>query len=337
MRGDNEIIELSKEFVRLRFTQMRGVNIALFEYDYDMTWMSFFLDADGRVYSRYGSRNSVSADSHNTAAGLRNTMREVLAVQRVESAKPRPTYQPPTQRPADIPAYNKMFGGSCGRCHMLNEAKWEQQRLDGTMKQGAFFFYPLPENIGIKLDLTKGNRVKEIVKDSFADKAGLKANDTIRSANGTRVLTTADMQYALDKLEPNGKLIVEALRDDRPVRAVLELSGNWRASDVSWRKSVRVRAFQNNFTRYLAALSDAEKGQLGIERGHLAYRLTESKGEAQDAGLLKNDIVLAFDGQRALAMRNPHYYPLIEHKAGDTMDVTVLRDGKERTLTLRIP
>src|SRR5207244_9574272 len=117
-------------------------------------------------------RNSTSADSHNTAAGLLNTMREVLALHKEESAKPLPPYQPPKKRPEDIPAYNKLYGGSCGRCHMLNEAKWEQQRLDGTMKLGAFFLYPLPDNVGIKLDLIKGNQVVEVVKDSFAEKAG---------------------------------------------------------------------------------------------------------------------------------------------------------------------
>ena len=51
MRGDKEIIELCKDFVLLRMTYLRGVNIAIFEYDYDMTWMSFFLDADARCSS----------------------------------------------------------------------------------------------------------------------------------------------------------------------------------------------------------------------------------------------------------------------------------------------
>src|SRR5436190_12324443 len=131
-------------------TYMRDVNIALFEYDYDMTWMSFFLDADARIYTRYGSRDHSASDSHNTSAGLRHTMKEVLALHEEESVLPREPYTPPKLKPADIPAYKKMYAGSCGRCHMLNEAKWEQQRQDGTMKAGAFFFYPLPENIGIK-------------------------------------------------------------------------------------------------------------------------------------------------------------------------------------------
>jgi serine protease Do len=293
VRGDNAILELCKEFVLLRMTQMRGVNIALFEYDYDMTWMSFFLDADSRIYSRYGSRDSTASDSHNTPGGLLNTMREVLALHKEASAKPKPAHVPPkAMRPSDIPAYQKMYANACGRCHMLNEAKWEQLRMDGTMKQGAFFLYPLPENVGIKLDLTKGNRIKEIVKGSFADNSGLKPHDTIRFANDIRVLTTADMQYVLDKLEPDSKLTLAVERDGKAFKAVLELSGNWRASDVSWRKSVRIRSFHNNFIRNLASLTADEKDRLGINRANIAYRLTDSKAEVQEAGLLKTPACL---------------------------------------------
>ena len=337
MRSDKQIVELCSDFVLLRLTYLRGANIAIFDYDYDLTWMSFFLDADGRVISRYGSRSSASADSHNTSAGLLNTMREVLAVHKEESAKPKTTYVMPKQQPSDIPAYNRMYGNSCGRCHMLNEAKWEQQRADGTMKPGAFFLFPLPENIGITLDLTRGNQIKAIKPDSFAQKANLKVNDTIRFANGVRILTCADMQHVLNKLEPESTLTLEIERKGRPLKALVELSGDWRASDVSWRKSIRMRAFNNNFTRHLVALPATEKDRLGIDREQIAYRLTDSKGEVQEAGLMKNDVIVAMDGKRLIPYRVPHYYPFIDHKSGDMMEVTVLRDGKERTLSLRVP
>ena len=35
---------------------MNHVDLARFEFDYDTTWTSFFLDADLNVYSRYGGR-----------------------------------------------------------------------------------------------------------------------------------------------------------------------------------------------------------------------------------------------------------------------------------------
>jgi serine protease Do len=318
-------------------THMRGVNIGLFEFDYDMTWMAFFLDADGRVITRFGSRDHTASDSHNTPAGLLNTMHEVLDVHKEEATKPKAPYTMPKQYPNDIPAYNRIYGNTCGRCHMVNEAKWEQQRADGAMKPGAFYLYPLPETVGIKLDLVKGNKVKEVRPDTFAAKAGMRVGDIIKSANGQRVMTCADMQYVLNKLDANSKLTLQVERKSRTVEVELELKGDWRASDVSWRKSVRIRSNQNAFTRNLLALQPAEKNGLGIDKEKIAFRLNDSQGEAKTAGLMKGDIIVAFDGKRQLSLRVPQYYPLIEHAAGATMQVTVLRDGKEMTLPLRIP
>ena len=75
----------------------------------------------------------------------------------------------PQKTLGDIPAYNRMYGNSCGRCHMANEAIWEQKRADGKLQPGAFFLYPLPENLGIKLDLAKTNQIKAILPKSIAE------------------------------------------------------------------------------------------------------------------------------------------------------------------------
>jgi hypothetical protein len=338
VRGDKNIVKMSEQFVLLRLTYMRGVNIGLFAYDYDMTWMSFFLDAEGRIYSRYGSRDSTSPDSHNSAAGLIHTMEEVLRVHKEETAKERPAYQlPPALRPEDLPAMRALgYAGSCGRCHMLNESLATQQRKDG--KKGASWFYPLPDTIGIKLDRTKGNEVVEIAAGSFADKAGLKAGDVLRSANETRLITIADFQSVLNGLEPRSRLTLALERAGKPVTAVLELDGDWRRADVSWRKSVRIRAtVGGNLSRFLTPLSEGDKKNVGIPGQDIAFRLAESKGEADAAGLRKGDIILAFDGKRQLPYRHPQYYWYIEHASGDKMEVTYLRDGKEATTTVVLP
>jgi hypothetical protein len=337
VRSDREIVELCKDFVLLRMTYLRGVNIGLFEYDYDQTWMSFFLDPDGRVISRYGSRDSTSADSHNTSEGLRNAMREALSAAKEDAVKKLPPYAMPQKTLADIPAYNRMYAGSCGRCHMANEAIYEQKRADGTLKPGAFFLYPLPENIGIKLDLAKTNKIKAILPNSIAEKHDLRVGDSIRRANGQRIITTADMQYVLDKLDSPGKLTLDLDRKGKAVQVEMELTGNWRASDVSWRKSIRMRSSQNAFTRNLFPLRLVEKDELGIPRERLGFRLNDSMGDVQKAGFQKGDVVVAFDGKREFPYRNPQYYSFMEHASGDLMDVTVLRNGKEETIKLRVP
>jgi len=33
---------------------MNGVNIHLFQFERDLTWMAFFMDANDRFYARYG-------------------------------------------------------------------------------------------------------------------------------------------------------------------------------------------------------------------------------------------------------------------------------------------
>src|SRR5262245_21722907 len=112
--------------------------------------MSFFLNAHDRIYSRYGSRVSTSAPNHNSPDGLLHTLKEVLRVHKEESAKEKPEFDMPTTRPEDIPMFRIIgYTGSCGRCHMVNEALATEKRKAG--QRGASWFYPLPDNVGIKL------------------------------------------------------------------------------------------------------------------------------------------------------------------------------------------
>ena len=59
---------------------MRGVDLAAVRFDYDLTWAAFVMDADGRVYARYGSRESTNAEDHLSLAGLKHTLGAVIFV-----------------------------------------------------------------------------------------------------------------------------------------------------------------------------------------------------------------------------------------------------------------
>ena len=331
-------MKLSDSFVRLRITLLRGVNIGLFAYDYDQTWMSFFLDADARIYSRYGCRDASSADSFNSAEGLLHTMRQVLAVHKEASGQEKPPHQlPPPVRPADLPELQALgYGGSCVRCHMVNEALLARKRKEG--KPDALWLYPLPDNVGIQLDPKEGNLVRGILADSFAGKAELQAGDRIRTANGTRVLTMADLQFVLNGLEARSKLALEIERDGKPLQAELDLDGDWRRSDVTWRKSIRImtnRALP--FTSVLAPLPPADRAKHKIEPDNLALRVIFATPQVQQAGFRKDDIVVAFDGKRKLPYQKPQLFFYLDHKSGDKVEVTLLRDNKEETVTVVVP
>ena len=53
---------------------MRDVNLAKYQFDYDLTWAGLFVSPDGRVLGRYGGRDAESADDKVSLKGLRYAM-----------------------------------------------------------------------------------------------------------------------------------------------------------------------------------------------------------------------------------------------------------------------
>src|SRR5688572_22764424 len=108
VRRDEEIGKLSEQFVCVRMQSMNGVNLNLFQFERDLTWMSFFMDANDRFYARYGGREDSGAESHLTQKSLLRTMNEVLDLHR--KGQPREGAVPPAPRtPEDIPTMTPMI------------------------------------------------------------------------------------------------------------------------------------------------------------------------------------------------------------------------------------
>jgi len=45
------------KFVCVRLVQANAMDLALFQFDYDLTFVVFFMNADKTIYGRYGSRS----------------------------------------------------------------------------------------------------------------------------------------------------------------------------------------------------------------------------------------------------------------------------------------
>src|SRR5438309_6210507 len=61
---------------------MKGVDLNRFPFDYDLTFTAFMMDSEGRIYSRFGSRDAKSATDRMSIAGLKHAMRQVLELYR---------------------------------------------------------------------------------------------------------------------------------------------------------------------------------------------------------------------------------------------------------------
>ena len=64
---------------------------------------------------------------------------------------------------------------------------------DGRFRKSMLFQYPLPENIGITLDVDRNNVVKAVLAGSPAEKAGLRVGDAVLAVAGGKPSSLADL------------------------------------------------------------------------------------------------------------------------------------------------
>jgi serine protease Do len=78
----------------------------------------------------------------------------------------------------------------------------------------------------------------------------------------------------------------------------------------------------------------AEEEGLRVEQGALVREVMPD-GPAEEAGLREGDIVTAVDGQ-AVDDDHPLDELIREHEVGDQVELTVLREGRELSLTVEL-
>ena len=71
-----------------------------------------------------------------------------------------------------------------------------------------------------------------------------------------------------------------------------------------------------------------------VEQGYLIEQVAEG-GPAEEAGLLAGDILVAVDGTRVAGMTTDQGKELVQGKAGTKVELTVLREGEEKSFTVK--
>lgn len=211
---------------------MHDVNLNVFDFDYDLTWWAFLIDANERVYSRFGGTGDGNSESRLSVAALKHTMRLVLQEHnRGRNDLP----PPPTQvvRPVDL------FGqkGKCMHCHHVNENFYKREK-PRAYELDKLRFLPIPEDIGLTLNMDAGNGVAKVATGSPAEKAGLLPGDILRKVGGIKTLSQGDVMWALKSAPNQGRLPVLFVRKGQDREVVVELPAGWKKPDLSWRRSV---------------------------------------------------------------------------------------------------
>jgi hypothetical protein len=322
--------------VLARIVNMRGVNLNVFTFDYDLTWAAFFLNADETVYGRYGGRGAAAADEYLSLAGLKYAMREALAAHR-RGAKGEPSLPGPARRVEEYSAAARLRPKTCIHCHQVYDFRRQEKRAAGSWARDEVWVYPEPANVGLTLEVGQQNKVRAVAAMSAAARAGLRAGDTLRTFGGLRVASFADVQHALHRAAESGKLAVTWQRGGQEHAADLELAEGWRQTDISWRASMW--GLQPPACVYGTDLTEEEKRARGLSAKALAFRQgTFVPPAAARAGIRANDVILGVDDRPLeMSMRQFNAYVRMTYKVGDRVTLNVLRDGKRLRVPLTLP
>jgi hypothetical protein len=107
---------------------MRGVDLAIFDFDYDMQWFAMMLTPNGAALGRFGGRDADTPAKYQTLAGLRHSLNAALKTFRNAKAIPghamekgEKARQRKPMRAEDFPAAAKLPDNACIHCHHVNE------------------------------------------------------------------------------------------------------------------------------------------------------------------------------------------------------------------------
>lgn len=313
--------------------RIAGADLRLFEFDYDLTWYCFFLNADETVYGRYGGRDASDPHDRISLKGLRYAMDRALAA---HQAPPKPVARPGQPVRAEDFAAAKRAHNGCIHCHNVKEYRRADLQAKGLWDRDELWVYPLPENVGITLDVDVGDRVTAVRPGSPAGKAGLKPGDRLRTLAGRPVASFADASYALHKSPAQGMIPITWDRDGRGHAAELALAAGWRKTNLTWRPSMLDLLPALPFSG--DDLTAAEKKALGLAPGRAAIRQDKHVHSTLKAvGVRPGDVVIGFDG-RAVDGELGDLLGSVRRNylVGDTVTVNILREGKPVALQLRL-
>ena len=323
-KNNHRIIKLAQEkFVAVRQVEMKGVDLSQFQFDYDLNWAAMFINADGTVYARYGTQSAMGADAYNSVESLEKTMRRVLALHNGYPAnqatlagklgKPKP-YKTALQMPG-MKHRTKLAGGTarnnCVHCHNIHDAEHEQLRAAGRQNHDALWRYPLPDNLGLRIDPGDGRSVSAVQAGFAAAEAGLQTGDVLTHADGQSLTSIADLQWVLHNL-PNtsANVTLKATRGDRSIEKKLAMNAGWKKTDISWRGSLW--SIKPVLATWCAPMKENRVKSLRLAKGvkPLEVRwINTDRPEgrnAKRAGLQKGDIIIGMEGN-PLRISSEHF------------------------------
>ncbi|QEL17192.1 Trx7/PDZ domain-containing (seleno)protein [Limnoglobus roseus] len=348
---------LLDKFVRVRIVSTNGLDLNLFQYDYDQSFAVFLLNADGTIYGRFGTRShrkewvgDVSIPGLSKALqgaldlhGRHANVKGALAAKR----GPEPLFPTPEVFPTLKAKYGPTLNyernvvQSCIHCHQVGDAIRDAYRAKGPIPEEVLLPYPHPKAQGLIFDPKEKATVLRVDADSAAAAAGFQAGDEIVAMNDQPLLSLADVQWVLHHTPAKGgKVKAELRRGGKPLTIVWELPAGWRQrDDISWRSGAWSLRRMTTGGMLLEPLTVEERAKASVKDG-MALRAQHvgqfgPHAAAKAAGFQVGDVIVSYDGKADLPRETDVLvYGATAHKVSDKVPVKFLRNGKAMELSL---
>lgn len=348
-RRDESIRHLLDQFVTVRIVQANALDLTLFDFDFDLTFAVFFLNADKTIYGRFGTRSDREAVRDISMEGFRRALegalglhadypknRAALAGKRATRMRVRqPERFPSLKKYGKSLDYDGAVAKSCMHCHQVRAAARAVLReARKPMPDEVLFPWPMPDAVGLSLDPKECATVARAA--GVAEKAGFRAGDRILSLAGQPLLSIADVQWVLDTAGAPARIPAVVERKGERVELTLPLEKDWRrGSDISWRTTtwdLRRMAFGG---MVLEPAPGADGKSLRLRVKHVGRY--GQHAVAMRAGVRKGDIVVGFAGWTDPMTESELLARVLTKKpAGTRVDVALLRDGKRIETRIRL-
>ena len=124
-------MDAAQGWVPVRITNLAGVNLSMFRFDYDLTFAVLLMHEDGTIYHTFAGRDWTDPNSHLSMDGLCKLLRRTLVEHAVHQADPKP---PKLRAPFTIEQFPSMARRirqgkrpECMHCHMVYGARHGRQ------------------------------------------------------------------------------------------------------------------------------------------------------------------------------------------------------------------
>jgi serine protease DegQ len=235
-----------------------------------------------------------------------------------------------------VPAAKNHLRG-CIHCHQAKEILRVQANREGGWDPLTRWVFPLPENVGITLDLNRGDQIKTVAAASPAAEVGVRAGDTLVSLDNRAVRSFADAQYALHKAPVKGSIAAAWLRDGKRHEGELKLADGWKKTNITWRPSLM--DLLPSLPLFGTELTATEKKTLGLPASRLAFRQDAPvPPSAKKLGVQEGDVILGINGLQ-LEMTTEQFLAYVRRNylQGERVTLNLVRGDKRMDVPIKLP